>query len=170
LKKTGVRFVFSKVTMRKQVFEVALALALTAGGGCHTQFDVGATRASYVTSPSDPGYQQCVTRVLRAQESFNTHARWWFRSVVAGIVLGSVIGVMAIATFRDTPGDGAATAGEAIDRERGVSSLELTTAALAAGAGADAAFAWYTAANMGRRAREVADHLVLCPPRSASSP
>lgn len=154
--------------MRKQALQMLLAFTLAITTGCAGRFDIAGTRAAYAVSASDPSSQECEARVLRAQESFNTHSRWWARSVVAGIVLGTAIGVVAIATGRDTPGDGAATTAEAVDNERGFSKLELTTAALAMAAGADAILAWQTAAGMNRDARQVAGHLLRCPPRPAS--
>ncbi|TMQ09223.1 MAG: hypothetical protein E6J90_24015 [Deltaproteobacteria bacterium] len=150
--------------------------------GCYAHFDVGETRASYnpsgdashARSISDPGYLECSSRVIAAQEAFNANGRWWSRSVVVGIVLATAVGAVAIATGRDTPGEHAATTAQAVDAERGFSRLELTTAGLAALAGADALLAWYSTAEMTKHAREVADDLARCPPparaRLAPSP
>lgn len=158
-----------KATMWKRVPRVTAVFALIVATGCYAHFDVAATRAAYATSSSDPSHQECANRVVRAQESFNTDGRWWSRSVVAGIVLASAIGVVAIATGRDTPGGDATTTAEAIDEERGFSRLELTTGALAGLAGVDALLAWYSTSEMSKHAREVADHLARCPPSPASS-
>jgi hypothetical protein len=149
---------------------VTLVLTLMAATGCYAHFDVAATRASYAASGSDPTYQECAGRVISAQESFNAHGRWWQRSVVAGIVLGVAVGAVGIVTFRDTPGDHATTTAEAVDNERGFSGLEVTTAALAALAGADAVLAWYSTTEMSEHATEVAGHLARCPPRPTPSP
>jgi len=156
--------------MRNQVWKATLVFTLVAATGCYAHFDVAATRASYSASNNDPAYQACAGRVVRAQESFNASGRWWQRSVVAGIVLASAVSVVAIATGRDTPGDGATTTAEAIDNERGFSRLELTTAALAALAGADALLAWYSTSEMSERATEIAGDLSRCPLRTTPTP
>lgn len=154
-----------KATMRRPVFRAIFVLGLMAATGCYGHFDVGATRASYGTSGNDPTYRECMDKVIGAQESFNAYGRWWQRSVVTGIVLGVAIGVTAIVTARDAPGDHAATTADAIDSERKISGLELTTAALATMAAADAVLAWYSTAGMSEQATEVAGHLSRCPPR-----
>lgn len=159
--------------MRKQVSKATLVVTLMAAmaaTGCYAHFDVAATRASYAASGNDLPYQECASRVVSAQESFNAHGRWWQRSVVAGIVLGVAVGTMAIVTARDTPGDHATTTAEAVDKERGFSGLEVTTAALGALAGADAVLAWYSTTEMSEHATEVANQLARCPPRPASAP
>jgi len=143
---------------------LALAVVMTATG-CYAHFDVGATRASYAAADSDAAFQDCTARVIRAQESFNAHGRWWSRSVVAGLVIGAVVSVVAIAAGRDTPGDHAMTTAAAVDAERSFSGLELTTAGLAGLAGADAVLAWYATSKMTADAAEVADQLTRCPPR-----
>jgi len=135
--------------------------------GCYGHFDVAATRASYAASSSDPTLQECANRVASAQASFNASGRWWRRSVVAGIVLGVAVGAVGIVTFRDTPGSHAATTAEAVDSERGLSGLEVTTAALATLAAADAVLAWYSTSEMSEHATEVATQLARCPPSTS---
>lgn len=148
-----------------------LALTVvTATTGCYAHFDVAGTRASYAVSSSDAASQDCAARVIAAEESFNAHGRWWSRSVVAGLVLGAAVSAVAIATGRDTPGDHATTLAEATDAERSFSRLELTTAALAGLAAADALLAWYSTTRMAEDATAVVDQLARCPAHSPSQP
>lgn len=155
--------------MRDRVCQAMLVFAAMAANGCYARFDVAATRASYAAPSADPAYQKCAAGVVAAQESFNAHGQWWSRSVVAGIVLGAAVSAAAIATARDTPGGDASTPAEAVDSERALSGLELTTAGLAVLAGADALLAWYSTSGMARNATQVAAQLARCPPASPAS-
>jgi hypothetical protein len=156
--------------MQRSVFKAMLVLGSMVATGCYAHFDVAGTRASYAASANDPTSQECASRVISAQESFNAYGRWWQRSVVTGIVLGVAIGAVAIVTARDTPGDHATTVAQAVDSERAISGLEVTTAALAALAGADAVLAWFSTTGMSEQAKDVADHLAQCPPRATATP
>lgn len=146
---------------------VMWVFVLSVTTGCAAHFDVPTARAAYAASGGDPGYQACAARVLAAEESFNDHAAWWSRSVVAGIVLGAAVSALGIATGLDTPGKGAISPDDAVSKERGFSRLELATGTLAALAGGDALIAWYSTDRMSRRARQIADDLARCPPRAA---
>lgn len=141
-------------------------LVLSLATGCAAHFDVPTARTAYAASGGDPSYQACAARVLAAEASFNDHANWWSRSVVAGIVLGAAVSVLGIATGRDTPGKGAVSPDDAVTKERGFSQLELATGTLATLAGGDALLAWYTTSKMSLRARQIADDLAHCPPRT----
>jgi hypothetical protein len=147
--------------LRTKTTIIALAAIAAVGAtGCYARFDVDATRARYQAAGAAP---PCAEALVEKQEAHNRHARWSARTAVAGLVLGAAVGVVALATSRDTPGEGAADVSAAVDAERGFSGLELGTAGIAVLAGADAVLHWYSTARMSQRAREVAELGDKCP-------